>query len=211
MPQVLLVCVQEADVLFGRNPGQWKSCLCFSCVAIQRQRVQATLPPRAKWLVSAERRRAGDLGSSVCLLVFWKDIYVATFLFFFLQKFWVSSKTNTCITCKTKSMKWIKYVLHPVKAALYPSAEGKADEQDSFVLVPTPSFFGIKCRKKNQSSSSYWDNGPQLVFKYACAAPLLLVKKNGCKRGRIEPSHENNPVMDHIKTLAIPTNRAVSL
>lgn len=60
----------------------------------------------------------------------------------FLQKFWESSKTNTCTTCKTKSKKLIQYVLHPVKASLYPWAEGKYDEQDTFVFIPIPRFFG---------------------------------------------------------------------
>lgn len=95
-----------------------------------------------------------------------------------------------------------------MKAALYPWAEGKYDEQDSFVFVPMPSFFGIKYRKKKyQSSLTCRDSGPQLVFKYASAAPLLLARKNGCKWGRIQPSNEKKkslPVMYHIKPLAIP-------
>lgn len=82
VPQALLACVQKADLPFWQSPGRRKSCLCFSSAVIQLQQIQATLPPRAKWLRSAERRRDGDLGSSVCLLVFWKDIYMATLLFF---------------------------------------------------------------------------------------------------------------------------------
>lgn len=61
--------------------------------------------------------------------------------FSFLQKFWESGKTNTWTTCKTKSTKLIQYVLHPVKASLYPQ-EGKYDEQDTFVFIPIPRFFG---------------------------------------------------------------------
>lgn len=72
--------------------------------------------------------------------------------FSFLQKFWESSKTNTCTTCKTRFMKLIQYVLHPVKSSLHPWAEGKYDEQDTFVFIPIPVFFGkinqnLKLRK----------------------------------------------------------------
>lgn len=37
-----------------------------------------------------------------------------------------------------------------MKASLYPWAEGKSDEQDSFVFFPIPSFFGMKYRKKSE-------------------------------------------------------------
>lgn len=39
-------------------------------------------------------------------------------------------------------MKLLQYVLYPVKASLYPYAEGKYDEQDTSVFIPIPRFFG---------------------------------------------------------------------
>lgn len=50
---------------------------------------------------------------------------------------------------QNKTCELIKYVLHSLKASLYPWAEGKSDEQDTSVFIPTPSFFGMKYRKKN--------------------------------------------------------------
>lgn len=141
IPQALLMCVQKADFPFWQNPGRRKPCLCFSSAFKQLQQIQATLPPRAKWLRSAERRHDGDLGSSACLLFSGKT-FTWQQSFSFLQKFWESSKTNTCTTCKTKSMKLLQYVLYPVKASLYPYAEGKYDEQDTSVFIPIPRFFG---------------------------------------------------------------------
>lgn len=141
IPQTLQMCVQKADFPFWQNPGRRKPCLCFSSAVKQLQQIQATLPPRAKRLRSAERRHDGDLGSSVCLLFSGKT-FTWQQSFSFLQKFWESIKTNTCTTCKTKSTKLIQYVLHPVKASLYSYAEGKYDEQDTSVFIPIPWFFG---------------------------------------------------------------------
>lgn len=82
IPQALLMRVQKVDFPFWQKPGRRKHCLCFSSAGIQLQKTGAMLLPWVKWLRSAEQHHSGDLGSSVCLLVFWKDIYVATFFFF---------------------------------------------------------------------------------------------------------------------------------
>lgn len=54
---------------------------------VQLQQVRTTC---VKGLMSAEQHGGRDLGSSVCLLFFWRDIYTATF---FSSFFFFSSRT----------------------------------------------------------------------------------------------------------------------
>lgn len=131
IPQALLMCVQKADLPFWQKPGRRKHCLGFSSAVIQLQLIQAMLLPRAKWLRSAEQRHNGDLGSSVCLLVFWKDIYVATFLFFppevlriqqnkylyhmqnqicEINTICSTSSINFLVSLSTQQIRWTRYI-----------------------------------------------------------------------------------------------------